>query len=519
MNSEVKVGILFFLGLGLVLWLTMFTTQLGQTKGTYAVNFPRVSKLKEGDMVTFNGVRVGTITEVAPALADGAPVVQVSFSIQAERQKFVLIDEHTQFRIVQAVLGGSALDLASHSGKPISPELVRGRMGADPAGFDEVMGSVKSLIDENRAEIKQAITTVRESMEKFGRASAEIEALVKENRAEVGKAIANFSDMSERIARLVDENRLGVKDAIARFEEMSQQIRDLVKENRDSVKSAADKLPVAVQNVGDAAKSIQGTVDDNRADIRKAIADIASFTPKLNRIGDNLEIITTQIASGKGTVGKLVFDDTLHDKAVQAVDSLNDRLEEVKPLTGGFSETKLWLGVGGGTDVRSGSSTYGAYIRYEPKPWKFYEGGLSYRTAPDDRIAVKDDPNRFNVDFTLQLGWRFYPDDEAQLYHLSLSGGIIESQIGGRAQWRFTDRLSLDVMARAKDSQRDQDDRRFEDGHVMLRAALSYRLWDRIVLSAGGDDLGVKPGPWVALCGELLDNDLRGITQATAFGH
>ncbi|MBA3936350.1 MAG: MCE family protein [Planctomycetes bacterium] len=518
MNSEVKVGILFFLGLGLVLWLTMFTTQLGQTKGTYAVNFPRVSKLKEGDMVTFNGVRVGTITEVAPVLLAGAPVVQVSFSIQAERQKFVLVDEHTQFRIVQAVLGGSALDMASHSGKPIAPDLVRGHMGSDPAGFDEVLGSVKVVIDENRAEIKQAITTVRESMEKFGRASEQIEALVKENRAEVGKAITNFSEMSERIAKLVEENRQGIKDSIARFDEMSQQIRDLVKENRESVKSAAEKLPVAVQNVGDAAKSIQTTVDENRADIRKAIADIASFTPKLNKIGDNLEVITTQIASGKGTVGKLVFEDTLHDKAVQAVDSLNNRLEEVKPLTGGFSETKLWLGVAGGIDTNTKSSTYGAYLRYEPKPWKFYEGGVSYRTAPDERVVKSDDPNRFNVDFTLLLGWRFVPDDEAQIYHLSLAAGIIESQPGVTASWSFTDRLSLDVMARGKDNQRDQDDRRFEDGHVMLRAALSYRLWDRITISAGGNDLGVKPGGWVALSGELLDNDLRGITQATALG-
>jgi hypothetical protein len=77
-NSEVKVGILFFLGLGLLLWFTIFTTQIGQTKGAYAVRFPRVTRLKEGDGVTYNGVRVGTVTEVAPVLRanDGKPAVQ-----------------------------------------------------------------------------------------------------------------------------------------------------------------------------------------------------------------------------------------------------------------------------------------------------------------------------------------------------------------------------------------------------------------------------------------------------------
>ena len=57
MNSEIKVGILFFIGLGLLLWFTIFVTQIGTSRGEYAIRFPRVEKLKEGDQVTYNGVR------------------------------------------------------------------------------------------------------------------------------------------------------------------------------------------------------------------------------------------------------------------------------------------------------------------------------------------------------------------------------------------------------------------------------------------------------------------------------
>ena len=57
-------------------------------------------------------------------------------------------------------------------------------------------------------------------------------------------------------------------------------------------------------------------------------------------------------------------------------------------------------------NVDSGSGIYGAYLRIEPKPWKFYQAGVSYRTAPSDRIELKDDPNKLNVDFNLLIGWR-----------------------------------------------------------------------------------------------------------------
>jgi ABC-type transporter Mla subunit MlaD len=520
-NSEVKVGILFFLGLGLLLWFTIFTTQIGQTKGAYAVRFPRVTRLKEGDGVTYNGVKVGTITEVAPVLqSDGHPAVQVSFSIASDRRKVVLIDEQTEFRIAQGLLGGSSLDIASKSGVPITPDAVSRHIGKEPAGVDEVLAEVQSVIAENRQGLKDAIGSVKENLDRFGKASTEIEELVKENRSEISKAITNFSTMSERIGTLIDENRDGVKQAIKNFDRMSDQIAAMVEENRTSLKTAIDKLPVTVDNVSSAMKSFGDAVEENRPSLKSAIADLAKATPKVEHIADNLDIITTQIASGQGTIGKLVFEDTLHDKAVQAVESLNERLEEIKPITRGFSELKFYLGVEGGEDVRSGVTTYGAYLRIEPAPWKFYQGGISYRTAPTDRNALMDDPNQLNVDFNLLIGWRWFPDDDGQFYRLTGAAGLIDSQIGGVAWWQFTSNLSLEVMLREKDNKRLPLDRRYEQGEAMLRATIDYRVWNRVSLRAGADDLiSHHPGAWFGMRAELLDNDLRNITTVSALAH
>jgi hypothetical protein len=301
---------------------------------------------------------------------------------------------------------------------------------------------------------------------------------------------------------------------------MSDQIGSMVEENRASLKLAIDKLPGTVDNVSAAMKSFGDAVDENRPNLKSAMADIAKATPKIEHIADNLDAITTQIASGHGTIGKLVFEDTLHDKAVQAVENLNERLEEIKPVTRGFSELKFLLGVEGGEDVRSGVATYGAYLRIEPAPWKFYQGGISYRTAPRDRTALMDDPNQLNVDFNLLVGWRWFPDDEGQFYRLNGAAGLVDSQLGAIVWWQFSPNLSLEVMGREKDNKRLALDRRYEQGEAMLRATIDYRVWNRVSLRAGGDDLiSHHPGAWFGLRAELLDNDLRNITTVSALAH
>jgi phospholipid/cholesterol/gamma-HCH transport system substrate-binding protein len=512
LSSEVKVGILFFIGLGLLTWFTLFVTNIGTPNGEYAVRFPRVSKLKEGDAVTYNGVRVGMVTEVAPILGeDGAPAVKIVFTLDTTRKDMVLIDDQSRFMITQGLLGGSAMDISSRSGRPISPENLRVHMGEDPVGIDEVMASVRNLIEENRSGIKEAISTAKTSLDSFGKMSDEIKGLVAENRLEVKNAVANFSTMSARIAKLVEDNSQAIAKAITRFEEMSQQIRDVVAENRESIKKAADKLPAAVDNVASAAKTIDDTVTENRPDLKRAVTSIA-------KTGENLGVITTQIASGQGTIGKLVFDDELHDKTILAVDNFNDRLEEVKPVTSGFSDFKIFLGAHGGANIDTGSATYGAYIRFEPRPWKFYEGGISYRTEPDDRAVQKEDPDKFHFDFNLLFGWRFFADDANQRYRLTLALGMIESNLGGYVEAPIIGELSLRVMGRVKDSERDPTDRRYEDGDALVRATVGYRLWQRVYVQAGVDDVIDNPGFWGGLRVELLDNDLRNVTAVTSLG-
>jgi ABC-type transporter Mla subunit MlaD len=544
LSTEIKVGALFFVGLGLSVWFTFQTSKPGNTIGEMRVDFRRVARLAAGDPVLYNGVRVGKVASVLPVLEDGEPRIQVAFSVDEVAKPAVLIGKDSLVRINQGLLGGASMEIISAGGVAISAANVTGMRSSDPASFDEVMRTMQDILNDNREGIKGTIDSARTSLDAFGGTSQQIGAVVAENRTTLKAAIANSERMTASIADLVAENRATVKATMANAERMTAEIAELVSENRTTVKAAlerleaagaqvallieenrknvqatTEKLPAAVDNLAQAAGQIRDAMAENRQDLRTAMVGVASFAPKLDRIGDNLEKVTAQIAAGKGTIGKLVMDDAIHDQASAVLTSAGERLEEVKPFTQGMSQLKISAGLEGGGNLGSGAARGEAYLRLEPEPWKFYQLGVSYRTAPTERKVLPDDPNKFTFDLNAAFGWRWLPNDDLERYRFSLAGGIIESKLGMWTDWAITRDIDLRIMGRMKDNNRLPDDRRYEKGDFMLRATASWRVYDRWWLIAGGDDLlGKDAGVFVGLRAELLDNDLRNGLTAASFG-
>ena len=541
-STELKVGALFFLGLGLSVWFTFQTSKTNNGKGELKVDFRRVARLAPGDPVLYNGVRIGKIASVLPVLEEGEPRIQVAFSVDEQAKPAVLVGKDSLVRINQGLLGGASMEIMSDGGEQINAANVAALRSNDPASFDEVMRTMQDILDENRDGVKGTIGSARKALDDFSGASQEIREAIAENRTTLKAAIANTEKltaelhgvvaenretmkatvanaerMTREIADLVAENRATVKAALERIEAAGTQVALLVEENRRNIRATTDKLPAAVDNLAAAAAQIRDAVAENRQDLRTAMAGVASFAPKLDRIGDNLEKVTAQVAAGKGTLGKLVMDDTVHDQTVSVLTSAGERLDEVKPFTQGVSQLKFYAGLEGGGNFESGAARGEAYLRLEPQAWKLWHLGVSYRTAPSDRNVVADDPDKVAVDINAQFGWRWLPDDSLERYRLTLAGGLIDSKFGLWTEWALLRDVDLRIMGRMKDRDREVDDRRYEEGDFLVRATASWRVFDRWCVIAGGDDLfGDKPGAFLGLRAELLDNDLRnGVTAAS----
>jgi phospholipid/cholesterol/gamma-HCH transport system substrate-binding protein len=87
-------------------------------------------------------------------------------------------------------------------------------------------------------------------------------------------------------------------------------------------------------------------------------------SPRLSAILGNLQVVSSQIAQGQGTVGKLISDDTLYTAALGAVTNLNATAGDVKSL---MDEAKLTLDQAKTvvTDINKGQGTIGKLIKDE----------------------------------------------------------------------------------------------------------------------------------------------------------
>lgn len=519
MNNEVRVGLFFFVSLASMLGFTLFVTDIGGPEGAYQVVFNKVEGLSDGDAVTYNGVKVGRVRAVEPAIRDGAPLVLVKFDVYEDMSESIVINEDTEFGINQGLLGGFRLSIVTQGsgGISIANANLEAVTGKDPLSLNDAIASLSEILEENRQNIRDAIDKLPVAVGNFADMSGEIRDVVKENRMGVKKAVDNFGELADNANQMVQENREGIKKAVDNLGDAGSEIKEMVAENRENLKATVDKLPAAVESITETSDEIGAAVKENREGLKKTVDNIAEFSPKLNRIGTQVEKVTKHISEGKGTIGKLVFEDTLHGKAEDALTSVSQRMEELKPLTAGISDLRFYIGVEGAYNTDAESAQGSVYLRLEPRPWKLYEFGITYRGAPAERDTIEEDPEDLNIDITFLYGRRFFADDANETFRFTGKVGLLESKIGGVAEINLVPHsLDLVMKLRGKHDGFDEQDRRYEDGNLMARAYLEYRVWRRVYVYLGGDDLIDEPSAYFGIRAEILDNDLRNASAARA---
>ena len=382
----------------------------------------------------------------------------------------------------------------------------------------------------------------RQTIIRFGEAAEELRAMVAENRAGLQATVGEVRIAAAGVNRAVADNREAIGRAIVNVDELASQINAMVAENRPALKASTERLPPAIDQVslasgavaeaateaaataaaakpaiaqiGKAAQDAGDTVAASKDDLQAALKAVAELSQRLDAVAADLKVATAKIAAGEGTVGKLVMSDDIHDKAMVVGTKAEQRLDEIQPLLQSVTDLRLCVGASVGGNIKSGSGTGEIYTRIEPKAWKFIQAGASYRTAPSDRTVSGTSDTIIPIDFTIALGWRWLPASDWSYYHLTAAGGLVDNTLGAWIEVPvLTERVIWRTLARMKHNDRDPNDRRYEEGNVLLRSTIELRTWKRLYVVAGYDDLaGNDHGAWFGLRGELYDNDLRNAT-------
>lgn len=125
-------------------------------------------------------------------------------------------------------------------------------------------------------------------------------------------------------------------------------------------------LMVKLQNVAEGVEGLTRNFSgENFSNLLGPFTDfIRENNPRLSAILGNLQTISTRIAQGEGTMGRLINDDALYVSALSTVSNLNTTVAEARPL---FDDLKLTLDQARSvvTQVNEGQGTIGKLIKDE----------------------------------------------------------------------------------------------------------------------------------------------------------
>jgi phospholipid/cholesterol/gamma-HCH transport system substrate-binding protein len=309
MKSLVKVGVfatLCLVVLGVLIWKIEDLNPFSKKGQRLHAVFTSVAGLDDKASVRIAGVRVGHVDGL------GLKGTQARVTMLLERQ--VPLTVGTTARIANlGLLGEKYVELVP--GPPNAPPLPDDALliGSTPPSLDDAMAKINDI----GASIQQVTGQLSGSdvggglnrlLADIQLTSAEIRMLVAENRASVGSSVRNIDALTATLAR---------------------------------------ELPRLASQTQRALDQISTLIQENRGNVSGSLGNIRELTEKLQTSADNLNKISGTIASGKGTIGKLVNDEKAYNDVVSTLDSIKGGVDTLSKSFGGLNKFKIDLDMQG----------------------------------------------------------------------------------------------------------------------------------------------------------------------------
>ncbi|MFL6263725.1 MAG: MlaD family protein [Thermoanaerobaculia bacterium] len=309
MKSLVKVGVfatLCLVVLGILIWKIEDLNPFAKKGQRLHAVFQSVAGLDDKASVRIAGVRVGHV--------DGLGLLGTRARVNIRMERPVPLTVGTTARIANlGLLGEKYIELVP--GPPNAPPLPDDAVlvGATPPSLDDAMAKINDIgasIQKVTSQLSGSDVAggINRLLTDIQLTSAEIRALVAENRANVASSVRNIDSLTAVLARELPRLASQTQAAL-------DQISMLVKENR-------------------------GNVSDSLGNIRE-------LTEKLQTSADNLNKISGTIASGKGTIGKLVNDDKAYNDVISTLDSIQGGVQNLSESLGGLNKFQIGLDLHG----------------------------------------------------------------------------------------------------------------------------------------------------------------------------
>jgi phospholipid/cholesterol/gamma-HCH transport system substrate-binding protein len=420
MKRELRIGI--FVGAALLV-MAAFIFIVGDMsvlfrKAGYAVtvDFDSAGGLEKQSVVKMSGVKIGYIEDIKLIKRKARITLSIFAGVEIPKDSKAAAAS-------LGLLGEKYLDIipgdAAENCKPGDA-----LAAATSFGFDQIGGLLQSV----GTQVKEAGQAVKD-------------ALGPETRANLNRTIENLASLSGELKDLVGQNQSGVRTAV---DEASRAFRNL-----------NQKVDEAAAGLNDTVRLLKDIAAENRENVKLDLEGIKSLIRKIEETLKILNESLEKVTKGDGSIGKLVRDPGLYDKAERAVESLGAVGRSVASLRVLFDARAEDL-------TKSGLVRPSFSLGLAVTPRAFFEAGL-----------VRD-PWKDEFAFSLLGGYR--------LGNFAPRFGFIESQFG----------VSLDYyafgdawMVRAEGFDFNRPDR------PRFRLSTRFSPWKSLYFVLGADELAL----------------------------
>ncbi len=466
MSHTARVG-LFMLAALVVLGVFIIKIEeipLGSREGRARVQavFPSVAGLDEKSPVRIAGVRVGIVDRIQ--LEGDRALVTLAVD------RAVKLHEGARAEVTSlGLLGDKYVELLP--GDPAAPHLKRGTVlqGTSPVGFDQALKNVSGAFDN----LEALTASLRQSLGS------------PEGERRLTEIIENVRELTASIRDLVAANRTNVDATLANVRSFSESLKTELPRFADKLVALAD--------------DIDSLVKQNRGNVDATLGNVKELTAELRVTAENLNKITGKIASGQGSVGKLVNEDTTANNlnaALKAVEGGGNALSETigRPARWGLDVNVRGEALPNVTEAKTGNianasrSAFGVDLHTTDR--RFYRLEILSspvgRTSTTTKTITITDPQTGASQTVMQTVVEDKNTDtvNAQIgYHAgngyTLRGGLFESTAGlGLDKDMLKNQLRLTFEAYEFSRETKPPHLRFEGRWYITRNLFAYAGWD-----------------------------------------
>jgi phospholipid/cholesterol/gamma-HCH transport system substrate-binding protein len=199
-------------------------------------------------------------------------------------------------------------------------------------------------------------------------------------------------DIAENTNELIERNSVVLERLLTRVDNIAATIETITREEADDVQASLRNIRDITEGVK-ALVGKEGEVTATGKDIKSSVERLQTSIERLERSLGHVEKVTGRVAEGKGTVGRLLADETI-------ADNIEEITEDASTFVRGV--TRLQTIVGLRTEYNYLANTFKTYFQVQlmPRPDKFYlieivDDPRGYREATTT-VGVSSDRGAFS---------------------------------------------------------------------------------------------------------------------------